>query len=271
MQMAVEMVQTRLAALRAVDADYLDSLTAEEKVQQGFVDPAAVIEKNEPHKLAKLAEGRQRNVICFSVIDEAIDRLLFGVLDKAQIDKWGEVPSCIGLGFTDSKIEEIMYAMFELQMESGNKKLRSSDVRGFEFSIQKFGFRGDWIRRCAAMGLNEEHWFAQLMWKRMLCTMHAVFVFTDGIMYAQTVKGWQKSGSKTTSSTNTAVREIDVYLVDEQSECRVAGDDCVETEPRTLLKSMLLSVSRLRSIRRLLVMTLSFARTASRGVNVPFL
>jgi hypothetical protein len=229
MAMAVEMVQCRLVMLSSVSVEYLESLTAVQLVQEGFVDPAAVIEKNEPHKLSKLLEGRQRNVICFSVIDEAIDRLLFGKIDKAQIEKWGEVPSCIGLGFTDEKIREIVYSMVELQIESGGTPLRSSDVKGFEFSIQKFGFRGDWIRRCKAMGIPESSWLGQLMWKRMLCIMLAVFVFTDGIMYAQLMPGWQKSGGKTTSSTNTAVREIDAYVVGAEA-VRAAGDDCVETE-----------------------------------------
>lgn len=222
-------VQLRIAALMLTPLSEIEAMTAVQLVQAGLVDPTAVIEKNEPTKVEKLREGRARNVICGSVIDELIDRLVFGDLNKAQIRHWGDVPSCIGLGFTEEKIAEIHLAMVYLFLEGSAQPLRSSDVKGFEFSIQRWGFRGDWIRRCRALGVPEDHPFAQLMWKRMICIMRSVYVFTDGTMYAQIVDGWQKSGEINTSSTNTAVREIDAYLVGAEA-ARAAGDDCIETE-----------------------------------------
>lgn len=204
---AVKRVQLRIAALRAVDVDVLDSMSAVELVRAGFVDPTAVIEKNEPTSIQKLEEGRPRNVICGSCVDESIDRLLFGPLNKAQIESWGDVPSCIGLGFTSEGVKQICWSMMQLCFESRGKPLASSDVSGWEFSMQRWHFRADWIRRCAASGVDEASDYAQIMWKRMICIFRSVYVFTDGTMWAQTVDGWQKSGKINTSSTNTQLEK----------------------------------------------------------------
>lgn len=95
--------------------------------------------------------------------------------------------------------------------------------------MQEWGFKADWLRRAECYDLEEDHWFSKLMWKRHICVMRAMYVFTDGVVWVQTVDGWQKSGGLNTSSTNTGVREIDANLVEAEA-ARVAGDDAVETE-----------------------------------------
>jgi hypothetical protein len=225
----VALVQCRIRLLSLVDLDSLEAMSPSDLVRRGFVDPMLVIEKNEPLKVDKFLQGKQRNIIACSVIDEIIDKLLFGPLNKNQVDRWGDISSCIGLGFTEDGIRKIFTAMLYLGLESGGKPLASSDVSGFEFCVQKWGYKGDFLRRCAALGITPDHPFARLMWARMLCVMSSVFVFTNGDVVAQSFPGWQKSGTTNTSSTNTAIRLLLAFLVGSAA-ARAAGDDCVEAQ-----------------------------------------
>jgi len=236
----VSLVQMRIAALGSVDPADLRLRTPRECVDACLVDPFAVIEKNDPHSEAKLASGMHRLVLCASVVDEAVDRLLFGAMHKAFAAEWGQFWSCIGVGFDDEDVVRVVEC-FERVAGGPGCPLVSSDVQGFEYSRQSWHFEAFARLWCSVHGMPSDCWVSRVVVARLILLSKGVYVFTDGLVLEQIVDGWQKSGCFITSDFNTATRSLDAFAVGLMSGAHksvaAAGDDAGETPSPQLVEA----------------------------------
>lgn len=62
----------------------------------GKSDPLKVFVKQEPHKMAKIQEGRYRLISAVSLVDTMIDRILFRTMWAKALSKPLRTPSAVG-------------------------------------------------------------------------------------------------------------------------------------------------------------------------------
>lgn len=196
--------------------------TARELIQHGYCDPCRVFEKNEPHPLGKLEEGRTRIITSLSLIDEVIERLLFGPQNNAEIDQWEDIPSKPGIGFSDEQ-----NAVFWNHIKDFVAEAAESDISGYDFSVQFFMFVMDLHVRRLCNGASKDSAWWRIATNRIRCLTLSVFVTSDGEMFEQLVAGIMKSGSYITSSTNSRIRVMSSDLVGSEW-AEAMGDDACE-------------------------------------------
>lgn len=224
LQLVTELVQHRMAILLSLDTEVLAQLSPSQLVSMGAVDPLRPIVKNEPHKLAKMEEGRYRLVICTSVVDELIDRILFTSHSVAAVRDFGVTYSAIGIGFDEEKTELLRTAIFE--RISCGMPIASSDVSWWEYSVQE----EDWTEFAEitiACTVNPSPAYSKLVRTRCAVSARGVYVLEDGELWEQIVPGVNKSGGYQTSRINTITRARKARMIGSvRQSC--AGDDCVE-------------------------------------------
>nr|QIC52820.1 MAG: RNA-dependent RNA polymerase [Apple barna-like virus 1] len=214
------------------------SMSPEELVREGLCDPVRLFIKGEPHKIAKLKAGKFRLISGMSIVDQLIDRVLFGCQNELEIKMWDRIPSKPGIGLDDEGLLT-MAKWFQEQLESG--ELLATDVAGWDWSVQEFELDADLDRRtllCDASG-SLWHFLARC---RYFCVKWKCFVLPDGSLVAQSVGGKMPSGWYNTSSSNSSMRGLArafAYSIwcektgtpFEPAECArfvAMGDDCVE-------------------------------------------
>jgi len=174
-----------------------------------MVDPIRVFIKNEPHKKSKLSSGFLRLISNVSVLDEIIDRLLFGAQNQVEIDNWFKIPSKPGIGFTDEMMQLISREVFSAQATSPKACI---DFSSHDWTVQEFQFWFDCRCRIILAGLDEESIWARLIRNRFYCVMMGVFVLSDGSMFAQLQPGLIKSGWLCTGSSSSRIVRGDCVL-----------------------------------------------------------
>jgi len=213
------LVMCRLELLAAATVEEIKAMSAEELCAAGFVDPIRVFVKNEVHSTKKVDSGKYRLIMSVSLIDQLVERVLNGALDRAEIASWDTLPSKPGMGLHDEGLQ-ILSNNFKAM-----KKAMGSDMAGFDWHTDQWMLDADAECRAAATGDDSE----ELHMKRAQLVGNSVFVFSDGRVYAQRRKGLQKSGAKTTSSGNSRIRTILAKLVGGVNTAVCAmGDDAVE-------------------------------------------
>jgi hypothetical protein len=215
----------RLRLCRKLDLSRLERMTAEELVQIGLQDAYYTTEKWEPLKLSK--KDRQRNIVCGSVVDEIIDRLMDSLLNRDNIKEYGVCPSMVGLGFDEVSVQRVYDSVSLLSEECGGAPLADSDVTNWEFALHRCLFRADARRRHLCYGLSDSHPMSRVWLTRAFLKSRKVYVFSDGVMWAQRIDGKQPSGQYNTSSTNSCARVLCAMVIGSAS-ARAAGDDCIE-------------------------------------------
>lgn len=200
----------------------------EELVMIGACDPVRLFVKQEPHKMSKIVTKRFRLISSVSLVDQLVERVLFGAQNRKEISMWKRVPSKPGIGLTD----EMTRAVFaDAQIASGLGRLAEADISGWDWSVQDWELEADVeIRVMLTRCLHESA--ERAMRNRMYCLSNSVFTFSDGEMRAQVYPGLMKSGSYLTSSTNSRCRVFDHYVLatDELSWVMAMGDDSVEVD-----------------------------------------
>lgn len=220
-----ELVVARYVGLLNVDESKLMKASPMLIYQAGLSDPSLVIEKNEPHKKAKLE--RQRNIICGSLATEIQHRCLDTRLNTATKELWGECPSLIGIGFDPESISRTYDAIDLLSEECGGSELADNDARNFDASRQEWHFTMDANARARRYGFGVGSPQASLYRKTAVVSARKLFVFTDGTVMPQKSFGMMGSGEFRTSMTNSTTRVGDSHIIGSAS-ARAAGDDCVE-------------------------------------------
>lgn len=217
----VALAVERLERLEKADYGEMLGLTAEQLVERGFCDPVRVFVKNELHSELKVAQGRMRLIMSISVVDQLVERVLNSAQNQSEIRVWEDIPSKPGLGLHDEGL-----ASLEAQIKKLGRP-QSSDITGFDWCVSQWWLDFDAVARERLSGdVSGMHL------KRACCLGLSVIVFSDGVMWAQTTRGVQKSGSYNTSSTNSRIRAACAFIVGWRNGIDPAviamGDDAVE-------------------------------------------
>lgn len=212
-----------------------EDLTAEELVQKGLCDPIRVFVKGEPHKQAKLDEGRYRLIMSVSLVDQLVARVLFQEQNKLEIALWKAIPSKPGMGLsTDAQVTEFMQSLsqyvqvpVEDLVYNWEKHVLPTDCSGFDWSVSDWLLQDEMeVRNRLTLKNNELTRKLRSCWLK--CLSNSVLALSDGSLYAQRVPGVQKSGSYNTSSTNSRIRVMCAYYAG-ASWCIAMGDDALES------------------------------------------
>jgi hypothetical protein len=204
--------------------DELFRLSPEELIKRNICDPVKVFIKDEPHKLKKISSDKLRLISNIAVVDQIIDRLLFKDQNSIEIENWETCPSKPGIGLNDEGLLTIAGNLRELL--SVNGQIRSTDISGWDWSVQGWELDADAQCRIQLAGASEGSLFSFLVRARVHCIKNKVFALPDGRLVAQVGEGIQASGSLNTSSTNSRMRIL-VKLVAWIIFCNEQGVDPV--------------------------------------------
>lgn len=209
-------------------------MTPADLIDAGLMDPTRIIVKGELHTSKKLQEGRVRLIMVQSLIDQLIERFLFGAQNKAEIAQHEQLPSKPGMGLHDEGLQHIDSEIEGLTQPS------ATDAKAYDWSIQWWHLLLDVLVRIRLAGLNMSSPLARAMFARMRCLAMARMVFGDGVIWDQVVAGMMKSGSYLTASSNSRMRYAMAFLVHGigggvgNKLAITMGDDCVESNPHGL-------------------------------------
>lgn len=201
------------------DADLSSSGTVD-VFRKGLVDPVRVFPKNEPHSEKKLDEGRIRLICSVSLVDNIVDRCIFGLQNAHEIENWKTIPSKPGMGFTDDSVTSICS-----EIDSFTSPV-STDASGWDWSVQGWEYELEAEARILLMEFCTPK-IAKLIRNRMFCMSSSLFVLPSGAVYAQDTPGIMKSGLYVTSSSNSRIGFMD-YVMIGGTKIVVQGDDTVQ-------------------------------------------
>nr|UQB76110.1 RNA-dependent RNA polymerase [Flumine sobemo-like virus 3] len=226
--------------LQLLSSCRLQNETPAALVRAGFCDPVRVFTKLEPHSPKKLRDDRYRLISSVSLVDQIIERLLFGNQNKQEIESWESIPSKPGMGLDDDGLKTIFNTVTK---QSVYKDLMETDMSSWDWTVQGWELELDGDVRCDLYGLPQHSDLRKIIMNRVYCLRHTVFCLSDGTLYESLVDGIQLSGSYNTSSTNSRIRvlllhlasawhswdeEGHVYNVDTAPWIMAMGDDSIE-------------------------------------------
>ena len=209
--------------------DVNQNLQPQHLVRLGLCDPCKVFVKNEPHKKSKLLRKVQRLIFSVSLIDNVVSRLLHSNQNREEILNWKLIPPSAGLGLDDPGLEAIQESIRLMGLRTSG--LMSSDVSGWDFSVQSWELEADLQRRIELNCSKGTDW-ERIASAHHYCMARKVFVLSDGSMYQQLIPGLMPSGWYLTASSNSNIRAIDSYHVALEAgvtpAVKTMGDDSVE-------------------------------------------
>jgi len=205
------LVYQRLLRMSSISLEDLRKLSPVELVQGGYCDPIRIFLKCEPHKVSKryckvtkekLQQQRWRIISSVSLVDEILDRILYGKQNRAEIDNWNATPSMPGVGFSDDNSAEKFFSeVIEPQKE---KWLMMLDFTGWDWGVKQGLLDMDARVRSILCGEQD----CDMFLKRACTIGFSVFVLDNGETWIQNVRGVMKSGWYCTSSTNSRARVL---------------------------------------------------------------
>lgn len=218
--------QTRQLVEKCLKDDF-DRLTSSEMfVRTGVAYKVFV--KSEPHKIAKLNEGRQRLVFASPLHMTILERMIFGKQNDTDIDNWKSVPSKPGLTMDRE-------GAFTLRgnVEHFASPL-STDQEGWDWHVPDWLMFADVeVRRCLLEGSELD----VNLWHRVARNMthllaRKTVLFSDGTFFVQSDDnaGVWPSGSYRTSGTNSRMRVLIRRIACGNSNIVTMGDDAVEDD-----------------------------------------
>lgn len=217
-------VISRFRLLLSSPLDTISSLSAEELVRGGYVDPVKIFIKSEPHKRQKLLEKKFRIISNVSLVDSVIERVLFRFQNGLEIRHWRECPSKPGMGLHDAGLKDL-FAIFEAKQKDG--VLAESDVSGWDWNVKGWMMEDDMRCRARLAGARKGSAYYHMLLARFYTVSLKLFHLSDGVMLAQRVRGVQASGSYNTSAGNSRMRVLLGYHAG-VSWIIAMGDDDVE-------------------------------------------
>nr|WDD62912.1 RNA-dependent RNA polymerase [Sugarcane yellow leaf virus] len=228
---------TRLTWNRLQKMSQVDfrEMTPEQLVREGLCDPIRLFVKGEPHKQAKLDEGRYRLIMSVSLVDQLVARVLFQAQNKREIALWRAIPSKPGFGLsTDREAREFIESLSKTVgcspaevIRGWRNKIVPTDCSGFDWSVADWMLEDDMeVRNLLTINNNELTRRLRACWLK--CITNSVICTSGGVLYAQTHPGVQKSGSYNTSSSNSRVRVMAAFHCG--ADWAIAmGDDALES------------------------------------------
>lgn len=174
-------------------------LDATDEEAKDLSDPARLMIKVEPHKVAKLVEGRFRLIFGIGLVDNIIDRLLHTEQLNSETTHFKRIPAKPGMSFMGGGTHD-----FVLQHSLLTDDWVSFDARSFDFSAQYWQAQDAMqldFQLCTSQGPARNTW-EKLYSKRLIATYHGSLCFSDGTIIRITKPCIQRSGLLTTISRN---------------------------------------------------------------------
>lgn len=221
MTLVVEAVWARLEALSRIELS--PDVTPPELIQLGLCDPVRLFIKQEPHPLRKVRTGRLRLISSVSLLDQLVERVLFGFQNNLEISRWKQCPSKPGMGLTSKEQSDALWD--ELKFKSTLAPAAEADISGFDWSVQHWELMAD-VEMRIRLG-NFSNLAARAARNRFTCLSNSVFQLSDGTLISQGLPGLMKSGSYCTSSSNSRIRCLMAKIIGSRW-CIAMGDDSVE-------------------------------------------
>lgn len=216
----MEAVYERLELLAKIE---LDSYNAVDLVEWGCCDPVRLFVKQEPHPQRKISSRRFRLISSVSVVDQIVERILFGYQNRLEIATWETCPSKPGMGLAVASQAEAIWK--DLYYKHTIRPAAEADISGFDWSVQEWELMADVEMRIRLGGFEAKA--ARAARNRFKCLALSVFQLSDGRLISQSEPGLMKSGSYCTSSSNSRIRCLMAKLIDAPW-CIAMGDDSVE-------------------------------------------
>lgn len=214
----------RVAFVKAAVRQRFDALLSGVKVS----DDLNVFVKQEPHKVAKLREGRERLILAVSLIDTFVDRILFGWLGRLVVSTVGRTPCMVGWS-------PVRGGWRLLNAHYKRKRVTCLDKSAWDWTVTPWMVRAwrDFIR---ALPVNAPEWWLDMVDARFEQLFEkAVFRFKDGTVVFQSVVGIMKSGCYLTIILNSVGQSLLHYVANsrlgyplKQDQPHVMGDDTVQ-------------------------------------------
>jgi len=185
----VALVQARLALMRS---------SSQEEARY-IADAIKLFIKFEPHKRSKITNKRWRLIWGVSLIDQIIDRALYGEMINIALKQHNSTPNKPGFNFKRGGVSR-------LARQYGTLKptWRSFDARSFDITASGWG-----LETVAALNarLNASSSPSRADWdlianRREQAVLYGTFVFSDGTMCRKVKPGIQPSGRFTTIDSN---------------------------------------------------------------------
>lgn len=214
----------RLALLAAADPEQLAAMSAVDLVRGGYVDPKYIIVKNEGTKPAKLETGTCRVVQAASLLDELVSKALEHPVFKAILQDKGKHFSLLGMALSGQDAERILEFVAPTQQDGA---LSANDAQAFEFSHSRTAIRSS-HKFSATMMRARGTRLERALDNYAICMTCSVFIFKDGVLWAQTRPRNMKSGVPGTSSHNTLVRHAIYHRAGGVGLCLSSSDDTLE-------------------------------------------
>ncbi len=213
-----------------------------EYVSQGYTDPIRIFIKAEPHKLKKMNLKRYRIISSVSVIDQVIDRFLYGEQCESEVMHWNITPSKAGTGLSTDEQQQQLYRI----LKALHPQLVTSDVSGWDWNFKAWQFWAEYIRTLMVWGYDFEYAYdcayapnfanmtpaVKLAWFRTQFLSYNYFGLSDGTLLTHGPPGIQKSGSLKTLSSNSSQRSLLALLVFGE-DANAMGDDAIEAWHRS--------------------------------------
>lgn len=229
----VVLAEARLKLLMDVDHEILRKMSAIELVDAYLVDAVRVFVKQEPHSNEKILQQRMRLISSRGVVDQLVERFLFGRYQNWCISRWRDIPQKPGMGHADDHLKSIWQEV-QLQILKGMKP-SGTDVSGWDVSMT--GEYMDLGTEVPIKLMEPPLVVVNAMKNQTLCMYRSLWCLSNGHLYVQFYDGIMKSGSFRTAELNSTVRAIMAFAITldlggSPADCWAItmGDDCCEND-----------------------------------------
>lgn len=198
-------------------------------------DDIMIFIKQEPHKVAKIEEGRFRLISAVSLIDTLIDRIVFGWLARSAMATVGRTPSMVGWTPLHGGWRSLANKYF-------GRAVLCLDKSCWDWTVNEWLILF-WLEFIKNIAVGASNWWLSLVERRFIMLFrYAVFRFRDGTRVFQPCWGIMKSGCFLTILLNTVGQSFAHYrayyrmgLPCTKDQPRALGDDTVQRAIRRFL------------------------------------
>lgn len=192
--------------------------------QQPLADPISVFVKPEPHKRAKLDEGRLRLISAVSFVDTMVDRVIFGWLSDKVLTNVGQTPVMVGWS--------PVYGQWRAFRARFGKRILCVDKSSWDWTVQKWLIDAC-LRLIEHLAFGADEWLVALFRARFkLLFEQPTYIFRDGSTVQQADAGVMKSGCYLTIILNSLCQLLMHAVVAPEEPLPFAlGDDTAQRPP----------------------------------------
>lgn len=193
------MDETRFEVVKSVVRHRMEALVRGEE----DADNIQLFVKPEPHKVAKIQEGRLRLISGVSLVDSLVDKMIFGELFDGALRSVGKTPVMVGWN--------PLWGGHRLLLDQFPDGAVSVDKSAWDWSVP--GWLVDvWERFVLDMYDGYPDWFLQVISMRFRMLFEKAVFEAHGVMRRQKTKGIMKSGCFLTLLLN-SLGQIALHLV----------------------------------------------------------